>query len=597
VNSSFLSSHSIHPSTPPPQHAQNHSDRVTLTPLTGGGTLLAGWQTSQSSVVLAIAAPNATATAAELAYRPIRDALYTNWFGPSPDIDPLRDDPLASVLPAGTSLLSIVEAAAGPASPPMRVTVTGFAAGGGLARGVALWAAGAYPLANLRLVTFGAPRVGDARFDWASEQLVDLAYHWAAHDDPTVYQTLGNAAGDDTVEGGHASVEPASRQWVVSNHTSAFLAGAKSNGPAAAPTPAPFGPTFYVLALQETFVAAMFSSVKQSVADHTRDVKEHFGTKLTIAHNETLLQDRLDALKFVVSNSLDKALRTVTGKEAHDKGSVPISTLPPEWPDHCSIGLCKLRRAVVQANNAYWSGPGTIGANSETVEAPKRGTVYAIAWAPETRTATIAFRGTASAGAWVQDFDQVLTLVPVTPILHSMFPEARVHQGFLEQFEQVASKALGPSWALKHRLLRLSGGVDPALIIITGHSLGGGVANIASVWASAVWPAAAVRVATFGAPKVGNAEWNAAVRAVVGRQWRVVNAWDMVPELPILLGYEQGAAGAWLPTNASLVLGPRPPPPDPPGYAAFNWDDHACTQYRVALLNVDHVSAPDWVLE
>jgi len=514
-------------------------------------------------------------------------------------VEPLADDPLASILPDGASLLGIVEAAAGPASPPMRITVTGFAHGGGLARSVALWAAAAYPIANLRLITFGAPRVGDARFDWASEQLVDLAYHWAARDDPLVLTTLGNGPdpADVTVEDGRASVAPASRQWVVSNHTAAFLAGAKSNGPANAPAPAPYGPTFYVLALQETFVAAMFSSVKQGVADRSRDVRDHIGTKLTIAHNETLLRDRMDVIKFVVSNTVDKALRTVTGREAHDKGSVPISTLPPEWPSHCTLVLCKLRRAVVQANNAYWSGPGTIGANSETVEAPKRGTVYALAWAPETRTATIAFRGTASAGAWVQDFDQVLALVPVTPILHSMFPEARVHQGFLEQFEQVASKAVGPSWALKHRLLRLSGGVDPALIIITGHSLGGGVAAISSVWASAVWPAAAVRVATFGAPKVGNAEWNAAVRAVVGRQWRVVNRWDMVPELPILLGYEQGALGAWLPTNASLVLAPRPPPPDPPGYAAFNWDDHACTQYRVALLNVDHVSAPDWVLE
>ena len=340
--------------------------------------------------------------------------------------------------------------------------------------------------------------------------------------------------------------------------------------------------------------ATPFSEPMSSLQSHFIP-HSHF-TQITIARNQTLLNERLEAFKFVISNTIDKAVRTMTGKEVHDKGSVPISTLPPEWPDHCQIGLCKLRRAVVQANNAYWSGPGTIGPNSETVEAPKRGTVYALAWAPETRTATIAFRGTASAGAWVQDFDQVLALVPVTPILHSMFPEARVHQGFLEQFEQVGAKAMGPAWSLKHRLLRLSGGVDPALIIITGHSLGGGVAVIASVWASAVWPAAAIRVVTFGAPKVGNSEWNDAVGAVVGRQWRVVNRWDMVPELPIFLGFEQGALGAWLPTNASLVLAPRPRPPDSRGYAAFNWDDHACTQYRVALLNVERVSAPDWVV-
>lgn len=190
--------------TPSPPSITN-SDRVALTPLTGGGVLLSGWQTSQSSVVLAIAAPNDTATAAELAYRPVRDGLYTRWFGASPpEVDPLADDPLSAVLPAGTSLLAIVEAAAGPASPPMRITVTGFAYGGALARGVALWGAGAYPIANLRLVTFGAPRVGDARFDWASEQLVDLAYHWAADGDPTVEATLGG----DPVEGGGPPSSP-----------------------------------------------------------------------------------------------------------------------------------------------------------------------------------------------------------------------------------------------------------------------------------------------------------------------------------------------------------------------------------------------------
>ena len=161
----------------------------------------------------------------------------------------------------------------------MRITITGFAHGGSLARGVALWAVGAYPIANLRLVTFGAPRVGDARFDWASEQFVDLAYHWAGHGDPLVYNTLGG----DPVEGGRPSVEPASRQWVVSNHTAALLAGAaerKAGGGPGPAAPAPYGPTFYVLALQETFVSAMFTSVKQGVTVHARDLEEHFGAKV-----------------------------------------------------------------------------------------------------------------------------------------------------------------------------------------------------------------------------------------------------------------------------------------------------------------------------
>ena len=54
--------------------------------------------------------------------------------------------------------------------------------------------------------------------------------------------------------------------------------------------------------------------------------------------------------------------------------------------------------------------------------------------------------------------------------------------GFLDQFQAVADRAPGPKWNVKARLLKLSGGTDPALVIITGHSLGGAVATIGGVW-------------------------------------------------------------------------------------------------------------------
>ncbi len=54
----------------------------------------------------------------------------------------------------------------------------------------------------------------------------------------------------------------------------------------------------------------------------------------------------------------------------------------------------------------------------------------------------------------------------------------------------------------------LAGGpVSPTRVIVSGHSLGGGVAAIAGPWAALTWPAADVRVVDFGAPMSGNAQF------------------------------------------------------------------------------------------
>ena len=47
---------------------------------------------------------------------------------------------------------------------PARIVATGYAEGGALAKVAAAWAAASYPSAHIRLITFGAPYVGDARW-------------------------------------------------------------------------------------------------------------------------------------------------------------------------------------------------------------------------------------------------------------------------------------------------------------------------------------------------------------------------------------------------------------------------------------------------
>eukprot|EP00887_Chlorella_sp_A99_P002580 scaffold6.g2580.t1 len=108
---------------------------------------------------------------------------------------------------------------------------------------------------------------------------------------------------------------------------------------------------------------------------------------------------------------------------------------------------------------------------------------------------------------------------------------AKAHLGFLQQCLAVTSTA-NPDCNLGCALARLSGGAAPTRVICAGHSLGGAVATLVSVWAALQWPAADVRCFSFGSPKVGNSKFVRAYQTLVGMRVRVVNGADPVPNLP-----------------------------------------------------------------
>ncbi|MEM1443550.1 MAG: lipase family protein [Verrucomicrobiota bacterium] len=90
--------------------------------------------------------------------------------------------------------------------------------------------------------------------------------------------------------------------------------------------------------------------------------------------------------------------------------------------------------------------------------------------------------------------------------------DAFVHSGFYVFFKRVWPKI----WPVLETL--------PRPWVFTGHSLGGALATIAGVIAR---PEV---VCTFGAPKVGNAEFYQLL--LPESNWRVVNESDLVPRLP-----------------------------------------------------------------
>ena len=77
------------------------------------------------------------------------------------------------------------------------------------------------------------------------------------------------------------------------------------------------------------------------------------------------------------------------------------------------------------------------------------------------------------------------------------------------ELQSVSCEACTQRAVRAHRevLAEVSGAATPAKVIAAGHSLGGGLASLAGVWAALQWPAADVRVVTLGSPMVGNQAW------------------------------------------------------------------------------------------
>jgi pimeloyl-ACP methyl ester carboxylesterase len=135
--------------------------------------------------------------------------------------------------------------------------------------------------------------------------------------------------------------------------------------------------------------------------------------------------------------------------------------------------------------------------------------------------AVLAFRGTAGLDDWGTNLNAR------REALDPARPQIKVHGGFLQAFKDV--EALVRADVDKY--------VKPTLgLYITGHSLGGAVAQIAAALLRRDNLAACY---TYGAPRVGGLSLDRQVRCP---HYRMVNAWDLVPAVPPPLwnGYLQG---------------------------------------------------------
>lgn len=134
----------------------------------------------------------------------------------------------------------------------------------------------------------------------------------------------------------------------------------------------------------------------------------------------------------------------------------------------------------------------------------------------------IGLRGTQSDFEWTLDATIPQVPVPLVWYTDGKFQFAQVHLGFLIFFAMLADQILAAAKQF-----------NPALpCLVTGHSLGGALAVLASPALQIVNPSQMFLMYNFAGPRVGNPTFVDAYNFWVPQSYRVVNLADMIPMLP-----------------------------------------------------------------
>lgn len=144
----------------------------------------------------------------------------------------------------------------------------------------------------------------------------------------------------------------------------------------------------------------------------------------------------------------------------------------------------------------------------------------------------LAFRGTQSKLNWETNFrTSLLNPGPGTD------NKLRVHEGFLKAFNLLSDGERGIKGKMDE-IKRRNGNIP---IYITGHSLGGALAQIASAVLGDDQVAACY---TFGSPRVGNIYLDQWVKVP---SYRIMNYADIVPQIPLPIIYRHSGDPRYMP--------------------------------------------------
>lgn len=177
--------------------------------------------------------------------------------------------------------------------------------------------------------------------------------------------------------------------------------------------------------------------------------------------------------------------------------------------------------------------------HSEIIYDKRSDTKVLLAWG-ET-TLVVAFKGTSSFENVLTDLKLIKTKLPeecgggkvsLTSFwgLNQIKATMKVHTGFLDAWlnDGYNTRVLN---RVQEIIMGL-GGPSAIDVLVTGHSLGGALAALAAFSIKKAYPAAHLKVYTYGQPRVGNRAFALDYNSIVEEHFSVINGQDPVAQVP-----------------------------------------------------------------
>ncbi|KAI0248631.1 Alpha/Beta hydrolase protein [Lactifluus subvellereus] len=146
---------------------------------------------------------------------------------------------------------------------------------------------------------------------------------------------------------------------------------------------------------------------------------------------------------------------------------------------------------------------------------------------------------------------EVNFMIPDSSLFPNVPSDVQVHSGFANEHKKTAPKILA-------EVKRLMAEHSVTKVILTGHSLGGALAELDALFMKLNLPAGTtVRGVTFGTPRIGNAAWAAFFDSQISEFTRMNNKRDPVPTVPgRLLGFRHPDGEIHIEPNGNAVACP-----------------------------------------
>ncbi|KAA6420730.1 MAG: hypothetical protein FRX49_09307 [Trebouxia sp. A1-2] len=206
-----------------------------------------------------------------------------------------------------------------------------------------------------------------------------------------------------------------------------------------------------------------------------------------------------------------------------------------------------------------------------------------VAWSSE--TLLVAFRGTANVtNAFADIRAWMVSQAPMTQhaFLHS---SPKVHSGFHAAWDVSGLKAAVT------QLIKDNISAEQArhtTVFLTGHSLGGAMANLAALDLAHTMEWASVKVYTVGAPRAGNHAYAKMYNKVVPDTWGIINYRDPVPQMAkFWFLYARPGNKVLLYKDGDMIVCPTPLDVRLQSYRrGGRVSRHKLTSYRASLVEV-----------